>query len=275
MNTLAIRSILDEKVVGAVVTEHTDDGHFYRHVASGEVYPSVTGLIIVPEAAQIKIWAVRQGLEYLQRHWYVLRKSPEIPKENYDAALMAHRDSFTESGDIGTQIHNAVEKWLKTWIACGKRPDNILDFVPQNDVRVLFGARSAEKFCKDFNVEPIATEMFLVSQRYRFGGTFDFLCMIDGELTFVDWKSSNSADKPEYAMQTSAYWQMLFEMTGLRPKKILIVRLDKNSVKYEALKVEDRVRAFRAFKHSAKIYDWLNDGVSKLMPAYPKEVIKI
>jgi len=40
-------------------------------------------------------------------------------------------------------------------------------------------------------------------------------------------------------MQVSAYWWAFFEMTGLRPKHIYIVRLDKDKAKYEVLKVKE------------------------------------
>lgn len=87
-------------------------------------------------------------------------------------------------------------------------------------------------------------------------------------LALTDWKTSNSIDKPEYAMQVSAYWQAFYELTGIKPEEILIVRLDKERCKYEVRRVTNRAKAFAAYKHTAAVYDWLTDGKEKLA-AYP------
>ena len=97
--------------------------------------------------------------------------------------------------------------------------------------------------------------------------------IVEPVFALVDWKTSNSIDKPEYAMQVSAYWQALAELTGLRPKELIIVRLDKDKAKYEVVRIQDRVSAFRAFKHVTKVYDWMNNGISKLLPYSPKKEV--
>lgn len=105
-------------------------------------------------------------------------------------------------------------------------------------------------------------------------------CMTCGQLAeeefaLVDWKTSNSIDKVEYAMQTSAYWTALREMTGLTPKHIYIVRLDKKQARYEIRRVVARPAAFRAFVYCTKIYDWLNDGVEKVAPVQGRERVAL
>ena len=102
-------------------------------------------------------------------------------------------------------------------------------------------------------------------------------CGLSGEYEFaiVDWKTSNSIDKVEYAMQVSAYWQALFEMTGLRPKRMYIVRLDKSQAKYEVRTIVNRSASFKAFVNTAKVYDWLNDGAEKLVSINKKERVSI
>ena len=87
----------------------------------------------------------------------------------------------------------------------------------------------------------------------------------------IDWKTSNSIDKVDYAMQVSAYYQALWEMTGLRPKEIIIVRLDKNKAAYEIRRVVNRVAAFRSFKQLSKVYDWLSETGEKLEKFPPKK----
>ena len=95
-------------------------------------------------------------------------------------------------------------------------------------------------------------------------------------LTMLDWKSSNSIDNhSDYAEQISAYRQGLCELTGIRPRDLWVVRLDKHKARYEVARVTDRVKALRAFLHTRKKHEWLNDGVSKLYPVVDKEIIKL
>ena len=196
----------------------------------------------------------------------------------------------------------------------GKRPDDIRRFITGdlcNDHRIYAIARSAEMFCKEWCVIPIASEMKIASVKYKFAGTLDGLmmvlniveksnnsacehdflhlsksnplkvkclhCNLTGEYIFsvVDWKTSNSIDKVEYAMQTAAYWQAIYEMTGLKPKKIYIVRLDKTVAKYEVRVLTNRSEAFKAFVLATKLYDWLENGEEKLLLASPKERISL
>lgn len=93
--------------------------------------------------------------------------------------------------------------------------------------------------------------------------------------SIVDWKTSNSIDKVEYAMQTAAYWEALKEMTGLRAKEIYVVRIDKDKAKYEVMRLADRSSAFKAFKHLSWVHGWLENGKDKMLDDRPKENIRI
>ena len=85
-------------------------------------------------------------------------------------------------------------------------------------------------------------------------------------------------------MQTSAYWYALnfltrrdpkLASTGLRPKEILIVKLDKRYAKYEVMRVVNRPETFRMFLHASKLYKWLNNGKPKLNPLIEKRIVTL
>ena len=229
----------------------------------------------------------------------------------YQGAVLAHQDQFEDAGDIGTKGHDVVDNYLKKWIAKDRRPADITKFVDFADTRILAITRSAEQFCLDFDVIPIVSELRVASIKYGYAGMLDALMMVARvlkpgddpecmhnfwnsntghrksnrftcrncykkilyEFSLVDWKTSNSIDKPEYAMQVSAYWYAFWEMTGLRPVNIFVVRLDKNQKKYDAAKIPNRSGAFKAFKYAAGLYDWLEDGNTKLVSVNKKERI--
>lgn len=324
-----IRDILRDKIPEkTVVAEHTESGHFYRHVPTNQLFASVTTKGSILDAPHLKKWAARLAVDHLAQVLLApgrisIPSSEELDKLKHEAVLV-HQDQFQEAGGVGTLAHGVIEDYLKEWIATDTRPADIRAFVTEEskDDRAIAAARSAELFCKQFHVRPVATEMKVASTKHRFAGTLDSLMMVlrvtdkgnnlceeqlnfDGmpgrahdflqtstsnpnkvkcmncnlageyEFSIVDWKTSNSVDKVEYAMQTSAYWQALYEMTGLKPKRIYVVRLDKKMAKYDVVVLTNRAAAFKAFTHTAKIYEWLNDGVPKLMAANPKERVSL
>ena len=321
-----IREIIKEKIPASlVVPEHTESGHFYRHTPTNQLFASVTTKCGILDSPHLKKWSARLAVEYIIEKVSIdpSQITPGKIIALKDSAILVHQDQFEQAGDVGTRGHAVVEDYLMSWIN-GVKPKSIKDFIPKEtvDSRIVAIARSAEMFCNDFNIIPIASEMKVASPKYKFGGTLDSLmmvfrtvkkgngscaeqlniygekgrehdflplsssnpnkvkclhCGLSGvyEFAIVDWKTSNSIDKVEYAMQTSAYWQAVKEMTGLKPKRIYVVRLDKTQAKYEVRVLTDRVASFRAFRNATKIYDWLNDGNEKLVNAFPRQIVTL
>jgi hypothetical protein len=66
------------------------------------------------------------------------------------------------------------------------------------------------EWTKHHTIEPVLIEEQLVSERYRFGGTFDFLGVIDGHLTLLDFKTGKALyDESWY--QLAAYNILVME----------------------------------------------------------------
>lgn len=218
-----LKEIIREKLPSnLVVAEHTDDGHFYRYTPTGILMNSVTARTGILDSPHLKQWVAKTTVDYISTHLELITQDNK--EDHFKAAQMAHRDIFLDAGSIGSVGHEAVDKYLKIWLDTGKQPEDIKVFCDGSDYREFAIARSAELFCKDYNVIPIATELRVASPKYGYAGTMDGLMIIDGILTLIDWKSSNSIQKDGYALQTVAYWQAFKELTGIRPKRIWIVR---------------------------------------------------
>lgn len=316
IDVLALRALVKEKLPSSLVTpEHDHRGHHYRFLPTNKVYDSVTTKTAILDNPRLKRWAANLAVQYIDRNWNVIHNASNR-EDHYKAALLAHEDELQDAGDIGTQGHGAIERWLNRWIDTNEQPNDICKFIIGTDARLWAIARSAEMFANDFQMIPIASELYVASPKHEYAGTLDCLAVLLKEinpgikemfgshkcdwgmpearaykakywqcshckkivepfLSIVDWKSSNSIDKPEYAMQVAAYWQAVMELTGLRPRELVIVRLDKDKAKYEVMRLQDRPSAFRAFKHVTKVYDWMNNGVSKLLPYSPKKEVYI
>lgn len=73
----------------------------------------------------------------------------------------------------------------------------------------------------------IAQEESMYSIRLGIAGTVDCIAEFDGELSIIDFKTSK-APKPRewiegYFVQASAYACMLYELTGIKAKKLVII----------------------------------------------------
>lgn len=287
--------IRDRYPEGHIVAEHTSDEHWYRYVPSGALLPSVTAITGMMPAPHLKKWAVNVGLDHLEErivNGLDLLVGKPIPQEVREAVILAHDDKFHDAGDIGTQGHKVIEKYIDAWMETGKRPEDITTFITGEDARLWAISRSAEKFMRDFRVIPVASELLVANPKDGYAGTLDFLafvafpenkgskdclhpeigsgsvnwqketCMKCGatwqyHLTLVDWKTSNTIWKEEYYMQATAYWKALKVLCGVTIPRIVIVRLDKDQMKYEALEVFDRVGTYRSFLGLKKGFDYL------------------
>jgi len=275
MKVANIQEKIREKIPeGLVMARHSERGHFYEYTPTRSVYPSVTTKTSILGSDHLKMWAVNEGLSYLERVWHDI--TLENRSEIFRAAQLAHVSTFEDAGDIGTKIHNLIEEYLNEWIDTGVQPDDIRRFVAVPDIRLIALARSAELFFNDYKATPVVAEMKVASPKHKYGGTMDALMMIDNKLVLCDWKSSNTVKgKDTYAMQISAYAQALYELSGIRPKELYIVRISKEKACYEVVKVTSRAKSFKAFLNTTKVYDWLHDGEQKIYPLNTKTRIKI
>ena len=71
----------------------------------------------------------------------------------------------------------------------------------------------------------------MVSEKYKYGGTIDALLEIDGELTLLDWKTSNHMSL-DYKLQIVAYIYLLQEQ-NIIPSRVGILRLPKADGEFE------------------------------------------
>lgn len=109
------------------------------------------------------------------------------------ATLYEKRD---EAADVGSLIHAMVEADIHA---------EPLPAIPeQHAAKCKSGFAAWRIWREDRALEIVATEVPLVSQRHRFGGTIDAIGRDRRGLCLLDWKSSNGV-YAEYALQLAAY----------------------------------------------------------------------
>lgn len=105
----------------------------------------------------------------------------------------AIRDAAAEAG---TLAHEAVEAHVR-----GSEPKVFPDSETGEKARKAFGAFL--EWADQTQLKITHSEIPLLSQRHRFGGTLDAM-LVRGKLSLGDWKTSNKV-YPEYLCQLAAY----------------------------------------------------------------------
>lgn len=277
MEVREIQKIISEKVTGVWVAAHDDKGHHYRNTKTGKVVDSVTTQNII-EKPHLVPWAAGLAVKYFIERMDLYDRSQSIESESNAQLIkdckLAFRAVRDAAGDIGTMAHDVVENYLKEWIATGVRPSDIRNFLNDDiDPRVWAAARGVEELLKDPNIQPIATELLVGSDKVDGAGTLDFLLLINGKLWIWDWKTSNQVSD-HYAIQVAAYKDMLEEMTGLKVFGTAIIWMSKDLAKVKIYDIPYINRAYAVFKHQNGIYKWLKDGKDKLIERKNRLIIK-
>lgn len=112
-------------------------------------------------------------------------------------SLYAPRD---EAADVGSLAHDCIEADLH-----GRERPAI---PPDKAERVASALAAYREWFDGARMTIVATEVPLVSEQYRFGGTIDAIARDGkGRLCLLDWKTSNAV-YADYAIQLAAYRQL-------------------------------------------------------------------
>jgi len=146
-------------------------------LADGTKIPGVTTIIgRFKDSAALMFWAFAQG---------------KAGKEKlYDDAEKA--------AEIGTYAHDLV----RAHIHHEPQPASPLDADGTAKAMTAFG--SFQKWAEMTRLNILHTEIPLVCEVNKFGGTIDAIGIVGDELCLLDWKSSNGV-YPDYLIQLAAY----------------------------------------------------------------------
>ena len=146
----------------------------------------------------LALWPMYESIAWLKAH-----------PEDYDGAEKAYLIKSDKGKDVGTEVHDAIEKWLI----------NIQNAVTLS--RSILADKQAEKAVMAFtnwyvshgsgNIKVLATEQIIYSKQYDYAGTYDALLEIDGKAVLCDMKTTNTSRTaplgiyPEYLLQLGGY----------------------------------------------------------------------
>lgn len=154
-----------------------------------------------------------------------------------------------KAANVGTLIHALVEGHIT-----GKTVDTS-DFTALEIELAQNGFYKYLDWEKQHKVEPIFNEKQFVSEKYRYGGTLDFYCKVDGKYTLVDFKSGKGIFN-EHFLQVSGYANLLKE-NKYRVDQIMILNIGRNEdepFQHREIPPTTYKKYFDMFKALVKVY---------------------
>lgn len=236
---------------GKVILEYDPIKHIYL-VNSKPIYSVTTIVSIIDKSEALMNWAVYKVKEFLEAELIVGKVYDELEKEELLVqATQAHRRHSEKAKNIGTIVHEWVQKYIESKIKNTPPPSLPLNPYIRKSVEAFLGWE------KEKNIQFLETERKIYSQNYEYAGTLDAEAMMDNKLFVIDFKTSN-AIHPEYFLQTAAYTYARYEETNLQYDDPWVIKIGKDG-SLDVQQMKDWKRNFEVFLACLALYKWRNE----------------
>lgn len=213
------------------------------HELDGKPLMGVTTVLSVISKPMLIQWSANMAVDYIEAKFdHELGLTPELLK----FARVAHRTKKEKAGTWGTEVHEAIENWIK------KAPSIALQ---QENQQVVF-----DKFvdwATKNNVEFLESEKHVYSREHWIGGIVDLVFMMDGKKYIGDIKTSSGIYNEAF-FQMGAYNLCLEDMGEHKDiEGYIVINLKKDGTM--DLKRADNMEINKqAFKHALGLHQIIN-----------------
>jgi len=199
--------------------------HTQYYSQQGDGLPGVTTVLAILNKPALVIWANRLGLQGIDSTKYK-----------------------NKMADIGTITHMMVLAHLT------KDKLDLTEYSQQDISTAENCMLSFLEWEKSHKLEPILVETIMASDIYGYGGTPDFIGLVNGRLELIDFKTGNGIF-PEYLYQLAAYRQLAKEQ-GHKVEHARILRIGRDENEgFEERLIARFDNEFELFKHCLAIYN--------------------
>ena len=176
------------------------------------------------------------------------------------------KEELREAGQIGTLVHLLIEGHQK-----GLDIDT-RDFTRNQTEQAMVAFGGYLEWAEKVKFKPHKSEMKLVDESWRVGGTADCIGSIGDDLIMLDWKTSKYLYK-EHKIQLGAYIKIFEkqypkaskearEKKGLKPMYGMVLRFEKEELKFhqhiiKREKIEAGIKAFDNIVNLSHLQDEL------------------
>lgn len=239
-------------------TEESPNRHMY-YVDGKRKTGVTTALGIKDKSTALMSW---QG-ETIAKHLFdVIMSGQILTQEVVTKAIFAPEEAKTKSADLGTEVHDWVEKYINHKLK--KKGFERMPDLPE-DPNVATGVNSFLEWEAEHKVKYLWAEKVLYSKRHDYVGKGDFGAKVDGMVCLCDIKTGNGMYNSVLA-QTAAYAKADEEESGIKYEGRWAIRISKenpeeyatrmslkNKIKEFLGKKEKEVPAYQVFE--AKFLD--------------------
>jgi len=201
--------------------EATPEIHRFKD-AKGNLLIPVTAITGVIDKSKALIpWAVKLAREFLID---LIEKGQRIGIDHVIEACKQHTIRRKKAADIGTQIHDYIEKWIKN-----KKVE-----MPTNP-KVRNGITAFLEWVRESGLEFQNSETIIYSLEYGYAGKMDADAKKGNKIYPVEFKSSkrnkynDTGFYNEHRYQLSGYWNAREEETKKKYDGGILVRFDKET----------------------------------------------
>jgi hypothetical protein len=161
-----------------------------------------------------------------------------------------YRETKEEAADVGAMVHD----WIDAYIHGDKRKPFDSATAEQRAMAEK-GFGSFLEWATQVGLDVLETEVPLVSEKHRFGGTFDALAKVAGRVILLDWKSSGGV-YADYIVQLAGYRELLRER-GTTVDEAQLLRFGKQHGDFHQHHYPSPLldKAWTAFLHMRDLYE--------------------
>ena len=160
-----------------------------------------------------------------------------------------YKKTSEKAMSAGTIAHEMIEKDLKNEKLV--RPSDVAtEIIDKAETAFLSWLEWKDRM--KFTLEK--SELSLVSEQYQFGGTIDFIPLIDGKLSIFDFKTGSGIYE-DHLLQVSAYRELMREAGMETPGGIHILNLGKEDASFKHFFWQSLPEAWEAFLAALKLHN--------------------
>jgi hypothetical protein len=201
-----------------------EKGHNY--FLDGKPLTGVTTILgVALSKPQLIQWAANMAVEFIQEETRkIIRRGDNWMDElgdNWERILKeaktAHRSTKEKAGNFGSNVHKAIENWIKN-----------PDYKSELNEAEAKAFNNFVEWAKENKVKFLESEKRLYSEKNWYAGTMDLVVEIDGKQWVGDIKTSSNI-YPEHFAQCAGYHLALNEMGEYQDiSGYIIVNVKKN-----------------------------------------------
>ena len=232
--------------------EFDEKNHY--HTLDGVALHGVTTVLQVISKPQLIQWSANMAVEYIANEMADIAKNStgfdmlaQITSRwvsILENAKKAHRMKKEKAGDWGTEVHTAIEEWIKAKI----------EPKLEGTQKIVFD--KFKDWVKENNVEFIESEKHVYSRELWIGGILDLVFTMNGKKYIGDIKTGSGIYNEAF-FQMGAYDLCLQEMGQNSIEGYIVINLKKDGTM--DLKLADNMEINRqAFKSALSLYKIIN-----------------